>query len=572
MRKLIGSLLIVLLFCANLQAQQKAASYSDKELYSIGKCWGFLKYYHPAISRGMANWDSVLLAAVGPDSKPVPLSRLMTGWMAYANGFATDTTARATPGEPHDSVDLRNYNLSWINKDPYLSAPQKAVFFKLAASPNVGGFYSQNSDHIWYYGKREKIYKEVQFNLGYRLLDLFRAWNVIEYFYPYKFILDNNWDAALRKFIPRFKNAATNAAYELVLTEFTATLDDSHTEMKPSAFPRIFGEYGPPFAFLYIDTVAVVTRIVDADACKAANIELGDVVVSADNTPLQKIFAAKKGLTPASNASIKRREVYNYMFNGTTDHVLLKGFKKNNQAFAVSVKRIKRNYLSEWFREGAPDNKLIYRDTTTQQLVYTAIMGDAGYIDFTSLDPTHIDSIMKVMWNTKGLIFDLRGYNDDGRLARIYNKLLSQPAFFGIRDEVDYTAPGKFHFMGYLVQKEVKYLGIKNDNPYKGKVVVLIDQSTQSAEELWAMIFKTIPGVKLIGSQTSGADGNITHLYLTNGIDITFSGVGIYYPDGRATQRVGIVPDIVVKPGVKDIQQGRDVLVERAVELINSGK
>ena len=47
------------------------------------------------------------------------------------------------------------------------------------------------------------------------------------------------------------------------------------------------------------------------------------------------------------------------------------------------------------------------------------------------------------------------------------------------------------------------------------------------------------------------------------------SGIGVYYPDGRETQRIGIVPDIVIKPTIKGIAAGRDQLIEKAVEIIN---
>lgn len=42
----------------------------------------------------------------------------------------------------------------------------------------------------------------------------------------------------------------------------------------------------------------------------------------------------------------------------------------------------------------------------------------------------------------------------------------------------------------------------------------------------------------------------------------------VYYPDGTATQRISIVPDVEVKPSVKGIREGRDELLEKAVEII----
>lgn len=98
--------------------------------------------------------------------------------------------------------------------------------------------------------------------------------------------------------------------------------------------------------------------------------------------------------------------------------------------------------------------------------------------------------------------------------------------------------------------------------------MVLINEYTQSAEELWAMMFKTIPGVTFIGSQTAGADGNKTPIPLIDGSTMVFSGLGIFYTNKGETQKIGIVPDIVVKPTIKDIQNNNDPLVSKAFEVI----
>ena len=47
------------------------------------------------------------------------------------------------------------------------------------------------------------------------------------------------------------------------------------------------------------------------------------------------------------------------------------------------------------------------------------------------------------------------------------------------------------------------------------------------------------------------------------------SGIGVYYPDGKETQRIGIIPDIEIKPTIKGIREGRDELLEKAISIIN---
>ena len=86
------------------------------------------------------------------------------------------------------------------------------------------------------------------------------------------------------------------------------------------------------------------------------------------------------------------------------------------------------------------------------------------------------------------------------------------------------------------------------------------------------MCFQTAPNTTIIGSQTAGADGNNSDFEYIKGFDTHFTGIGVYYPDRRETQRIGIVPDIEVKPTIKGIQEGRDEVLDRALKFIETGK
>lgn len=46
------------------------------------------------------------------------------------------------------------------------------------------------------------------------------------------------------------------------------------------------------------------------------------------------------------------------------------------------------------------------------------------------------------------------------------------------------------------------------------------------------------------------------------------SGIGVYYPDGQPTQRIGIIPDVVVRPTISGIRAGRDQALAKAIRLI----
>lgn len=83
------------------------------------------------------------------------------------------------------------------------------------------------------------------------------------------------------------------------------------------------------------------------------------------------------------------------------------------------------------------------------------------------------------------------------------------------------------------------------------------------------MAFRAGANTSLIGSQTADDDGDVSIIALPGGLSTMISGNGVYYPDGRETQRIGIVPDIEVKPTIKGMREGRDELLEKAIEIIN---
>jgi C-terminal processing protease CtpA/Prc len=103
--------------------------------------------------------------------------------------------------------------------------------------------------------------------------------------------------------------------------------------------------------------------------------------------------------------------------------------------------------------------------------------------------------------------------------------------------------------------------------------VILVDETTQSQAEYTTMAFRTAPGAIVIGSTTAGADGDVSAIPLPGALSSYISGLGVFYPDTRPTQRIGIIPDIVVKPTIAGIRAGRDELFEEAVrQIMGSGQ
>ena len=46
------------------------------------------------------------------------------------------------------------------------------------------------------------------------------------------------------------------------------------------------------------------------------------------------------------------------------------------------------------------------------------------------------------------------------------------------------------------------------------------------------------------------------------------SGIGVFYPDNKPTQRIGILADVEAHPTIAGIRDGRDEVLEEAVRQI----
>jgi C-terminal processing protease CtpA/Prc len=188
---------------------------------------------------------------------------------------------------------------------------------------------------------------------------------------------------------------------------------------------------------------------------------------------------------------------------------------------------------------------------------------EIGYIYPGIIKNAYLPKIMEEVKNTRGLIIDMRTYPSDFIVFTLGGYLMPEATRFVKFSRTSNTNPGLFTYYTNLS------VGKNNNDYYKGKVVIIVNETTLSQAEYTTMALSVAPGAKVIGSTTAGADGNVSAFTLPGGIRTAISGIGVYYPDGKETQRIGIVPDFVIKPTIKGIVERRDELLEKAIEIIN---
>jgi hypothetical protein len=189
--------------------------------------------------------------------------------------------------------------------------------------------------------------------------------------------------------------------------------------------------------------------------------------------------------------------------------------------------------------------------------------------DIACLDPGLIPdskdfpAIWEKVKNTKGLIIDMRVSFDFLVFFKFMGNFVPRSMDFVKIATGSAINPGEFAISStFIISK-----GINDTNYYKGKLIVITDETTRDRSEYVAMALKAIPNVTVIGSVTSGS-GDVLEICLPGGLMSQISSFGIYNPDGTLTQRASVVPDMEIRPTIKGIIEKRDELLEKAIELI----
>lgn len=557
----ISFLLLIPIFL--LSQQTKAQNRNQiAQLGVICKTWGLLKYYHPGVATGKQDWDSVLISSVDQLLKSNNNNQLNIEVQKMLDIAGKNTEAAYSPQEKA-MVNIRNLDLEWIGDNKELNAQHKLALNFISMHPFRGlNFYAQpNPDNdSTVYTPNERPYPEMSFpDANYRLLGLFRFWNVINYFYPYKYAVGRPWGRVLDELIPELVNATDTVLYHKAIARMAASINDSHGGLWPQVYHTFTGKYSPPFDFRIVGNKAVVVKIDTGNPL--SKIKIGSVIEAMDGVALKRKIKAYWDYIPASNDGGKIKSMHYLLLNSKNKTALLSGYQPDGERFEAIVDLRERDLLRDYknfFDMESPVASRMLKD-------------DIGYVFFSNINKKNIDSVMQPLMHTRAIIFDMRNYPTNGTGTYTTPQyLLAEPKVYSRLTRPNFSLPGTFRYE--IANKGTSYsqVGKSNPNFYRGKIILLVDNRTQSAAEWACMTLKTAAHVTVIGNQTAGADGNVTRTVLPGGYRINFSGLGIYYPDGSETQRIGIHVDIPVSYTVNDMIDRTDPLLERALKFINS--
>jgi C-terminal processing protease CtpA/Prc len=525
-----------------------------ENLATLGKVWGFLKYHHPQVTSGRRHFDydlfrvlPVILAAPDRSAANAALVR----WIAGLGEIGPcDACAKV---DEHD-LQLRP-DLNWISDDAALGADLSRTLCRIRANrPAYGtqfyvsltpGVANPSFDH-------EPEYSNIELpDAGFQLLALYRFWNIIQYWYPYRNAIGEDWGAVLAEFVQRIALARDRQTYQREMMALIARVNDTHANLWGSLAVRPpIGTCQLPVNIRFVENQAVVTGYSNPDLGKATGLKPGDVIQELDGVEVPKLVNDWRPYYADSNEPARLRDIGSSMTHGDCFKPAALRVRRANETLELSASRVSLNEI---------DFKTARHDQPGETL--RRLSPDVAYLKLSSVKIAEAAHYIDSAAGTKGLIVDIRNYPSEFVVFALGELLVDKPTEFARFTQGDLANPGAFHW-GHSVSLEPK------SPHYAGKVVILVDEVSQSQAEYTTMAFRIAPGAAVIGSTTAGADGNVSPIPLPGGLHSMISGIGVFYPDKKPTQRIGIVVDEQVTPTIAGIRAGRDEVLEAAIRRV----
>ncbi len=347
-------------------------------LYKLCKIWGYLKYKHPEITRGNLDWDLQLLTYLG---------------LTDSLSFETLLLAQLPKIERHQVGDTTNRGPEWVSRNKLLSEEMQKYL------PSASTFELLEEQQYVEPGRwniapnfKEKKYPNITYgDDGVKLLSLFRYWNIIEYFFPYKDLMDKDWDTILMEYIPKVLASGNELEFKLVLLQLVCEINDGHEGIhNDETLNEYLGKNQIPIELKIIEHKAYVKRLFDTNL----PLEVGDRVLKINGEEIHVLLDVKRPYVPASTSSAKGRMLSEYILRTNKDTPWVQVLR-NKRELQLALPTKKYNPL-QYVQRSIPSNR--------------EISDDIAYIYPGALKHSELDSLLMKYENKASIIFDYRSY------------------------------------------------------------------------------------------------------------------------------------------------------------------
>jgi C-terminal processing protease CtpA/Prc len=379
-------------------------------------------------------------------------------------------------------------------------------------------------------------------DLSPRVASIIIAWNSLQHFYPYFDVTKPNWEKALTESLQKAAFEYNEEPdYYNTLQAMLAPLQDAHIFISAPALNR-------KMVRLPVTLVRADNKIIVADPC-GSQLQLGDEITEIDDTPVNELYKQAYDLASGSD---QWREIVALDNLATAELGSTAQITVRRKGNTITIALPRSN-------EKTPSPAALKDLETLPNNIY--------YINLTTATSQQIAEQADKIAQAKGVIFDLRGYPNETHqvLGYLTDKTILSPIWntpeiiYPDHTQMQYDTSGRW--------------SITPQQPrIAGKAVFLTNANAVSYAETILGMVEYYKLATIIGSPTAGANGNINTITLPDGYKITFTGMRVLKHNNTQHHLIGIQPNILVKPTANGIANGRDEVLDRAIQFINEGK
>ena len=429
--------LLIFLFCCSCVFSQQSTvdsgfktcpvdSSTLENLEVLCRVWGFVKYYHPCMADSTINMDMELFAILPQvaNAKAKERNKILVKWIDELGSFSKN--------EPYyrqmfDTIDYeKGVDLNWISDRQMLGK-------KLSQKLNDLRYAERDSNHYISYVfptgnlkfNHEKSYPDVS-DCGIRLLALFRYWNIIEYFFPYKPLMDKSWGKVLKEYLPAIILSNEND-YHATIARLSTELNDTHAITNAG---RMFDWRSARIDLGVIENKVIVLSSDRFTENEEKRLLPGDEILQINGMPIDSTKARIARYLSLSNQS---------SFNSLIGYFGARPLPGTN---TVQIGYLRNSELKD--TTIVVDNHMFVPNINKQP--YKLLNDSIGFIYAGKFDYKIKDDLIETLKNTKGIIVDLRCYpsafmvypfihewllNDSLPVASFSYPLINMPGYYG---------------------------------------------------------------------------------------------------------------------------------------------
>lgn len=366
------------------------------------------------------------------------------------------------------------------------------------------------------------------------------AWNVLQHFYPYFDVIDIDWEKVLSETLEETYLNVDKAGFTKTLGKMVAKLEDGHGIV-----------YGEKMHHLPIRTELIEQNIV-ITASNNPKFEIGDIVKKVNGIKAEKVLKEMEKQISGSPQLRQHRalNVFGSTFYSQIMNVLV---ERDGKELSIDVQN-KRNYKNIFFN---PINNFYYKEVDIKEL-----KPDIYYINLRKCTSAVFEDNIDKLANAKSVIYDYR-WGGNLTLFELIPHLIDtavNSAWWNIPQVV------------YPNRKEITYnkrnWDLQPQLPrFTSKSIIITAPCVVSSGETSMGIINHYNLATTVGEPTAGCNGNINMIYLPCGYKVMWTGMKVLKHDESQHHLIGFQPDYPIERTMEGIKNGKDEILEKALEV-----